>query len=254
MARIIRSAPQALTRPRPDWFAVQVDDYYGYGKGFGYADHGGALVHEKIVLTAAHTLKKWDGRGNLVDRVRPGDCYVLGRQKSCEFSGEEEEQVQVKSIRVAFEDGLRADLGIVVLEHPATRIHPATVSTDATLQSFSELYYVGWNGSVEFGEDCGESLHTVLFETPRSPSCQAVDGQPCDGRKFGPYELCARPSVSGTGIVPGDSGGPLIGRKGQDLELVGVAREGKGNDSIFVNIACPDCSGWIQRMISTYGS
>lgn len=195
---------------------------------------GGSLVSKRSVLTAAHCLQIKDNAGNIKDLAPLVQEVLIGCITPAEVTGTrycQKRRISSVYIHPDWDGKLSresADVAIISLDEPVTRIEPVTIAQSATPGESAEV--------IGFGQSESKTSGKIL--TYARQRIQSIDG----------LYLITVPDTAGP--CYGDSGGPLVTRKG----LVGIVSYGTGlcdslndEDGYFY---VPNVRSWIDLYIN----
>ncbi|GKY90669.1 hypothetical protein MPSEU_000040300 [Mayamaea pseudoterrestris] len=206
---------------------------------------GGSLVSDRHVLTAGHCGKNRDPKLHL--------AYV---QAHAPFAGNPGVPSHISkivsyTIHPDFDDVTNAnDLSIVTLDKPVNvssfkMIRLAGPYLNLWESEMVQVYGFGWTNDVTRTLD--PTLQTVQLPYIPYEKCQAYYGSHVQ-----PDMICAGYKEGGHDACNGDSGGPMIVRKGDQIFQVGVVSWGKGcgqpnQPGVYISVQFH--FNWIQKTI-----
>lgn len=203
---------------------------------------GGSLVHEDIVLTAAHC-----------DPIKDRDVYIGAFERQTVSGIAQKRQIEERIKHPKYDtDSARFDIMVLKLSRPST-LSTVSLNEDPDEPSANTRVTAMGHGQTE-----REAFSSILMEVdiPRVSDDICEDAYKNNDRKFtADVMLCAGIiGVGGKGICKGDSGGPLIEkRNGRDVQ-VGVTSWGKIRPceqpkfpGVYVKVG--SVHGWIHEQI-----
>lgn len=188
---------------------------------------GGTVVGPQQVVTASHCVA---GRS-----ARTTDV-VLGVTDLCAPEVTDLQRLTVRRI-VAAPGGVEA---LALLELSADIVGPQPAVADHVPATGERLMAVGWGRQSFAGvAPCrARTLDLVALDNAR---CARLLGELGDGGRDQPGVVCAGAASGSGNSCDGDSGGPVLVRKGQEVELVAVTMSGDSCDAagVGLNVALP---------------
>ncbi|XP_077564125.1 trypsin-1-like isoform X1 [Haemaphysalis longicornis] len=200
---------------------------------------GGALVHERWVVTAAHCVDRTPA-SNL--RVRLGEHSI---RDTTERFPHEEYTVRRKVVNEGFDRrNFKNDIALLELSHPVVfREHIIPICLPTKGENFTGGFGTvsGW-GRLKYGQSY---IPNVLQKV----SVEVLDNEKCrtwfkdKGRKEQIFDtmMCAGYQEGGRDSCQGDSGGPLTFKKDERVYLIGLVSWG-------VQCAMPSLPGVYTRV------
>jgi secreted trypsin-like serine protease len=160
---------------------------------------GGSLVHEDIVLTAAHC-----------NAIQDNNVYIGALQRKGMTGITQRHQIEAKHIHPDYDSRSgRFDTMVLKLTQPST-LTPVTLNGDLQQPSAGEIVTAMGHGLMETGES-SEFLLEIAIPRVSDDVCEKLYRE--NDREFDPdVMLCAGFLEGGTDVCSGDSGGPLIER------------------------------------------
>lgn len=209
---------------------------------------GGALIEERVVLTAAHCV---------LDTVN--QLYVIAG--SLKELGDNDYRIPVRSVVIhpGYADGDEgADIALLFLDEInvsslARPIAPIDLALSQTLPNTFTI--AGWGNRSSFGQAYADYLMSTEVENIPLAECNRLP----EYEKINHKQICAgHLKTGGFDSCQGDSGGPLLAKnaKGQ-FELAGVVSWGigcaqKSHPGVYTRVSA--FKPWIDSEIKRMGS
>ncbi|KAK3914160.1 Prostasin [Frankliniella fusca] len=217
---------------------------------------GGSLIHQKLVLTAAHCLYEEAKYGRTIN----AENFKVSFGSPFRDWSRITQYVQRKNVSRTFPHphyrGLRRnhvdDIALVELSQPVTftdNVRPVCVDRDGSLlRDGSEGKVVGWGQSALNSETPSPVLQSA--DMPFIPFDRCLDAVHPDFAQFlSPEKFCAG-QINGSAVAPGDSGGGLAFPFDGRWWLSGIVSVGPRNRlsySAFTRVASH--RDWIDSVV-----
>uniref|UniRef100_A0A161MAM5 Phenoloxidase-activating factor 2 n=1 Tax=Triatoma infestans TaxID=30076 RepID=A0A161MAM5_TRIIF len=228
----------------PWMVAILKEDILEDGSKLNIYQCGGSLIHEQVVLTAAHCVI---GKGVETLKVRVGEWDT---QTTNELYPHQDRQVAQAFTHEKFYSGaLHNDVALLVLRDPiefADNVDITCLPLQGDVVLNNECYASGWGKDV-FGKEGHYQVILKRVDLPMVPrdKCEAELRKTRLGPYFRLHEsfVCAG-GQTGKDTCKGDGGGPLVcpipGRDYQ-YQQVGIVAWGIGcgneTPAVYVNVA-----------------
>ena len=208
----------------------------------------GSLVAATVLLTAAHCVT--DGAG---EQISPAPLHVVFGKSRLDTPGGETVDVTAIHRDPAYEPSTYShDAALLVLSRPVA-IAPVALAPQAMqLREGTRATIVGWGRTGE-QEGLSPQLRKARVPLWSNARCYAAYA-----RWVAPHEpslqLCAAKRRGGVDTCDGDSGGPLLLRRGGATVQIGIVSFGngcarRGWPGIYAWTASPFLQPWIVRKV-----
>ena len=202
---------------------------------------GGSLVHQDIVLTAAHC-----------QHIADTNVYVGALRCQTESGITQKRLIEVEQIHPDYDEpSSRFDVMVLKLTEPSN-LSTITLHSDPKQPSTNEMLAAIGHGVTETGSSSEFLLRVTV---PRMSDDYCKNSYPGFERPFGPkIMLCAGYKEGGKDTCQGDSGGPLIEtRSGIDIQVGITSWGGTPNQpcayrnlpGVYVKVS--SVKGWIDE-------
>jgi hypothetical protein len=205
---------------------------------------GGSLIHEDIILTAAHCA------------VLSTDEILIGAYYLDSFvAGEETQTIETRRVHPEYDDFTMVNDVMVLKIASPSLLQPIALNDDSASPSSGEdVVAIGLGLTTEVG-DPSDVLLKVSLPTVAHDECAALYAD------FGPIVedvmLCAGLDEGGKDTCQGDSGGPLLELRDGGYVQVGITSWGNGcaqpnAPGVYTRVS--GVKSWIDEMICELSS